>query len=165
MTFLVCHFSFHFPLGNIHARWFKSPCKCAWITVKITQDCLKQIKNGTSDQKLGSFLSVVSSSIERSKSEVIFYWQELSLGIMKTTVEAQSGTDCPSGAQSNSLSLLVRRHDSLGINWHNFSLLGCTSTHLPITADCFEAVLTSAWPRQDCCCRICIDWSDGKKFQ
>lgn len=76
-------------------------------------------------------ISVVSSSNVRS----YFYWQALSLGIMKTTVEAQSGADCPSGAHSDSLSLLVRRRDSLGINWHNFSLLGRTSTHLAVTEE------------------------------
>lgn len=55
--------------------------------------------------------------------------------MVKTTVEAQSGADCPSGAQSDSLSLLVMRCDSLGSNWHNVSLSGRTSTHLPVTEE------------------------------
>lgn len=47
--------TFHFPLGSIHTGWLKSPCQCAWMTVKTTQDRLKQIKNSTSDQKSKSF--------------------------------------------------------------------------------------------------------------
>lgn len=50
-------------------------------------------------------------------------------------MEAQSGADGPSGAQSDGLSLVVRQRDSLGINWHNFSLLGRTSPHLPVTGE------------------------------
>lgn len=156
--------TFHFPLGSIHTGWLKSPCKCAWMTVKTTQDRLKQIKNSTSDQKSKSFhpRHICGQRLQRHVRSY-FYWQALSLGIIKTTAEAQSGADCPSGAQLDSLSLLVRRHDSLGINWHNFArihislLLSKKSLLQIVLQPCLHQ------PGQYCCYRICMNWSYGKK--